>query len=193
MRLSALRVAVLSLAMLATPADAVDTLYIVRHAEKVASWPAGAYLDPLRPLSAAGVARADGLATELEDAGITAIYASRTTRSVQTGVPLADRTGATLTVESSTVDPGKMKNFLAGLDERHEGDEAVLVIGHSNTIPGLLLRLGAVPGCFERIGIEETPEGLRINGYEDLWRIDMTAQGCARIERRTMGHPDDPE
>jgi phosphohistidine phosphatase SixA len=186
MRFRALPVAILSLAILATQADALDTLYVVRHAEKVASWPDGAYLDSLRPLSAAGVARADRLAAELEDAGIAAVYASRTTRSLQTGVPLADRTGATLTVESSTVDPGKMKDFLAGLGTRHEGNEAVLVIGHSNTIPELLLRLGAVPGCFERIGVVETPEGLRIHGYEGLWKVDLSATGCARIERREV-------
>jgi len=186
MRFRALPVAILSLAILATRADAVDTLYVVRHAETVASWPEGAYLDSFRPLSAAGVARAEGLAAELADAGIAAIYASRTTRSLHTGVPLADRTGARLTVESSTVDPGKMKDFLAALGARHEGNEAVLVIGHSNTIPELLLRLGALPDCLERIGIEETPEGLRINGHGGLWKVDLSATGCARIERREV-------
>jgi len=186
MRFRALPIALLSLAMLATQADALDTLYIVRHAEKIASWPDGAYLDSLRPLSAAGVERADKLAAELANAGIAAIYASRTTRCLQTGVPLSDRSGAALSVETGTVDATKMKDFIADLGERHEGDAAVLVVGHSNTIPELLLRLGAVPECFERIGIEDTPDGLRISGYDGLWKVDLSATGCARIERHRV-------
>jgi broad specificity phosphatase PhoE len=186
MRFRAVPVAILSLAILATHADALETLYIVRHAEKVASWPDVAYLDSFRPLSAAGVERADGLASELADAGIAAIYASRTTRSLHTGVPLSDRSGATLAVETGTVDAIKMKKFIADLGERHEGDTAVLVVGHSNTIPELLLRLGAVPECFERIGIEDTPGGLRISGYDGLWKVDLSATGCARIERHEV-------
>jgi broad specificity phosphatase PhoE len=186
MRFRALPVAILSLAVLTTPAGALETLYIVRHAEKVASWPDGAYLDSFRPLSAAGVVRADKLAAELADAGIAAIYASRTTRSLQTGVPLSDRSGAALSVETGTADASKMKDFIADLGERHEGDAAVLVVGHSNTIPELLLRLGAVPECFERIGIEDTPDGLRISGYDGLWKVDLSATGCARIERHQV-------
>jgi broad specificity phosphatase PhoE len=187
MRFRAVPVAILSLAILVTQADALETLYIVRHAEKVASWPDGAYLDSFRPLSAAGVERADELAAKLADAGIAAIYASRTTRSLQTGVPLSDQSGATLSAETGTVDATKMKTFLADLGERHEGDAAVLVIGHSNTIPELLLRLGAVPECFERIGIDDTPDGLRISGYDGLWKVDLSATGCARIERHRVG------
>jgi len=188
MKIRALLVAMMSLAFPATQAEALDTLYIARHAEKVASWPEGSYLDPFRPLSAAGVARAGALAAELADSEIAAIYASRTTRSLQTGVPLSDRSGATLSVDAGTVDATKMKKFLADLGERHEGDTAVLVVGHSNTIPGLLLRLGAVPECFERIGIEGTSDGLRIAGYDGLWKVDLSATGCARIERREVAH-----
>ena len=73
MRFRDLPVAIVSLTILATQANALETLYIVRHAEKVASWPGGAYLDSLRPLSAVGVARADELAGELADVGIAVI------------------------------------------------------------------------------------------------------------------------
>jgi hypothetical protein len=52
---------VLLLLTLAAPAAALDTLYLVRHAEKADPWPAD--LDAFRPLAPAGEARAEALPT----------------------------------------------------------------------------------------------------------------------------------
>jgi len=50
----------LLLVLLPVPAAALDDIYLVRHAEKVAFWPSE--FDAFQPLSPAGVARAEALA-----------------------------------------------------------------------------------------------------------------------------------
>jgi broad specificity phosphatase PhoE len=74
---------------LAAPVAALDTLYLVRHAEKAEPWPAD--LDAFRPLAPAGEARAEARAIRLKDAGIAAAYTSRTTRTMATAMPLVNR------------------------------------------------------------------------------------------------------
>jgi broad specificity phosphatase PhoE len=172
----------LLLLLMAGPAAALDTLYLVRHAEK-AWWPAEGDLDAFQPLSAEGVARAGALAARLKTAGIAAIYTSRTTRTLQTGAPLAAAGGVPIAADDATIKPDQMAGFLDRLREKHAADRAVLIVGHSNTIPEILVRLGAVPDCFQRLGITGQPGSLLIEGYEGLWRIDLKRQGCEAIGR----------
>ena len=68
--------------LLAAPSTALDTLYLVRHAEKADPWPGD--LDAFRPLNPAGEARAATLGNRLKNAGIAAAYTSRTTRTMET-------------------------------------------------------------------------------------------------------------
>jgi broad specificity phosphatase PhoE len=169
----------------AAPLAALDAVYLVRHAEKAEGWPeADKALDPFWPLSPAGVARARGLAARLAPAGVAAVYASRTVRAFATGLPLAEAAGAPLVVDpASTVKP-EMDAFLARLRERHPADRAVLVVGHSNTVPELLARLGAAPDCFARLGIKATEKGgLEIAGYDGLWKVELAKPGCAGMTR----------
>ena len=164
---------------------ALDAIYLVRHAEKAEGWPeADKAIDPFWPLSPAGIARARGLPARLAPAGIAAVYTSRTVRSFATGLPLAEAAGAPLVVDhASTVKP-EMDAFLARLRQRHPADRAVLVVGHSNTIPELLRRLGAAPDCFARLGIKATGNGLEIEGYDGLWKVELAKPGCAGMTRQ---------
>ena len=167
--------------LVAAPVAALDTLYLVRHAEKAAGWPPEQ--DALQPLSAAGTLRAEFLASRLESAGIKAIYASPTTRTLSTGLPLALRTGVRLTAVEDSIKADRMGPFLAGLRTAHANDPAVLVVAHSNTVPRLLTLLGAVPECFERLGIVRRGDELLIEGYEGLWKVDLRRQGCEALTR----------
>jgi len=166
----------------AVPAFALDTLYLVRHAEKIEPWPADRELDSFRPLSPAGIARAEALAERLKDAGIVAAYTSRTTRALATAMPLVNRAHIPVKADDATTHPDEMMPFLEHLVGDHANDRAVLIVGHSNTIPELLLKLGATPDCYERIGIKNT-DGLEIEGYDGLWKVDLKKQGCAAITR----------
>jgi broad specificity phosphatase PhoE len=176
----------LSLLLSAIPAAALDVLYLVRHAEKVDDWPATRELDAYRPLSPAGVARAESLAVRLKGEGIAAVYSSRTTRSLATAEPLVKATAKPLVGDDATTKPDEMAGFLAGLREKHAGDRAVLIVGHSNTIPELLVKLGAKSECFQRLGITGQPGSLLTEGYDGLWRVDLKKQGCEAIERSTF-------
>ena len=167
--------------LVAAPVAALDTLYLVRHAEKAAGWPPEQ--DALQPLSPAGTIRAEFLASRLESAGIKAIYASPTTRTLSTGLPLALRTGVRLTAVADRIKADRMGPFLAGLRTAHANDPAVLVVAHSNTVPRLLTLLGAVPECFERLGIVRRGDELLIEGYEGLWKVDLRRQGCEALTR----------
>lgn len=174
---------VLLLLLVAAPAAGLDTIWLVRHAEKTEPWPAERDLDALQPLSREGTARAEALGDRLKNAGIAAIYTSQTTRTLATAQPLAPRTKAPLTADDATTRPSEIPPFLAKLRERHAGDRAVLIVGHSNTIPHLLTALGATPDCFARLGIKQTPDGLLIEGYEGVWRVELAKQGCAGMAR----------
>lgn len=178
--------ALLSGGLSAAPAGALDFVYLVRHAEKADPWPPVGDLDAFWPLSPAGVARAEALGARLEKAGspaIAAVYSSRTTRTLSTAMPLVARTRIPITADDATIHTADMAGFLARLRETHAADAAVLIVGHSNTIPHLLVRLGAVPECYTRLGITDGPDGLLIDGYDGLWKVDLRRQGCDALAR----------
>lgn len=124
-----------TLSMLA-PAIALaepSMIYLVRHGEKA---PEGK--DP--DLTAQGKARAENIATILHRAGITHIHSSTTNRTKQTAQPLAARSG----LEVQTYDPSAPK---ALVDKVKSQSGAVLVVGHSNTLPELVRLFGGTPGA----------------------------------------------
>lgn len=177
----ALFLLVLLAALLTAPAAALDTVYLVRHAEK-AGWPSDRDLDAFQPLSKEGAARAEALAARLKPAGIVHVYSSRTTRTVATGVPLA----VPITADDASTKPDEMAAFLTRLREKHAADKAVLIVAHSNTIPELLIRLGAKTDCFQRLGITGQPGSLLIEGYEGVWTVDLKKPGCEGMGRDTL-------
>jgi broad specificity phosphatase PhoE len=171
----------LAIVLCAAPAAALDTLYLVRHAEKSEGWPQDPVLDAFWPLSPAGQVRAEFLASRLENAGIAAVYTTRTTRTLMTGLPLANRTRVPISANDDSKD--KVEAFLSEVRGKHPADKAVLIVGHSNTIPLLLLRLGATPDCFERLGIVQKGPTLLIEGHDGLWKADLKKQGCEALSK----------
>jgi len=147
----------------------VTTVYLVRHAEKAAE-PAA---DP--PLLEAGNKRAGALARMLGKAGIKTIYTSQYLRTKQTAEPLAKQLGI-----SPTVIPVKMgenprelsPQYLTEMAKRVYSNTsgAVLIVGHSNTIPEIIKALGGdiTPA------IEETV-------FDDLFIVTVYAKGKAKV------------
>ena len=127
--------------MLGAPALAAaqQLVIVVRHAERAdAGAPQGrmtAAPDP--PLSAAGKARAEKLASMLSAAGVTAIYTTEFKRTQQTAAPLA----AMLGVTPKTMPSNDTAALVADLRARHARD-IVLVVGHSNTVPDVIKAFG---------------------------------------------------
>jgi broad specificity phosphatase PhoE len=111
-------------------ATAQEAVYLVRHAERVDD-----AKDSL--LSAEGHARAARLAEMLRDAGITHIFVSEYRRTAETAAPLAARLGITpQAVPANDRDALLVKVRAAGPKAR------VLIAGHSDTVPALLMLLG---------------------------------------------------
>jgi broad specificity phosphatase PhoE len=175
-----------SLLLLPIQADALDTIYVVRHAEKESGWPAVRETSSMHPLSAAGVARTERLAERLDDAGIAAIYTSQTTRTMHTGLALSRSREIPLVADMATVSESEIGPFLDGLRERHADDHAVLIVGHSNTVPMLLRALGVATECDEAMGISEHSYGPGIEGYEGLWSVNLSKPGCEGALRSVL-------
>ncbi len=111
-------------------AQAEQVIYLIRHAEKVHGLE-----DP--PLTEAGHQRAQAWASILRDSGIKAVYTSKTQRTQQTGAPIA----RALNVPMRTVSRKDVAGLVNRIRTRHAG-EAVLIVGHTRTIPKLVKALG---------------------------------------------------
>lgn len=150
------------------PADV--TVYIVRHAEKEVmpdDAPEAERKDP--PLSREGQLRAMGLAEDLPVRELDAVYVTKTKRSHDTASAVMAVTG----IEPIFYPPKDVDGLVARLRKRH--GEAVLVVGHSNTIPPLLGGLGVAEPV-------EIPE----DQYGDLWVVTVGASGT-KLEARRYG------
>ncbi len=104
--------------------------YVVRHAEKAAT-PAD---NPA--LTAAGQQRAIVLCDSLRDKQVQKIFVSQYLRTQQTAQPAANLLHITPTQYNAS-DP--VANLTAQL--RAVAGQNVLVVGHSNTVPGIILSL----------------------------------------------------
>lgn len=139
-------------------------LYFVRHAEKAAI-PAG---DP--DLSEAGRERAGELATLLRDKDIRSIHVTETRRSRQTAEPLSLLTGVPLTAYSTDT----VHRFLFHL---LEAERNALVVGHSNTVFGMLREMGLKP----------SRDVMGDGDYDGLWVVtqkEKEGRGGYRLSLR---------
>lgn len=165
--LPALLIATLLLPVAAWAADL--QVYLVRHAEKSSD-------DSRDPsLSAAGVARAQALADALRHVGLQAVYATQYRRTQQTAAPAALAAGVKVTVRAASGDAAAdAAAFAAELRERHAGAGAVLVVGHSNTVPALAQALLAGAAAVAPMSEDE---------YDRLQLVTIPgqAQGAPRL------------
>lgn len=121
---------VLALLLCSGAARAQRAVFLVRHAEKV---------DESRDaaLSASGRARATQIYRMLRDAGIAAVYTSELQRTRDTAAPLCKA----LKLTPQVVPAGEHEALVKRARTEHPGD-AVLIVAHSNTLPGILEALG---------------------------------------------------
>lgn len=148
-------------AAVVVPEELQTTFIVVRHAEKATD-------DPRDPaLAAAGQSRARALAELLDTVPVDAVYATPTRRARETAAPLA----AAKTLEVRDYDPALAPSELATmLHIRHAGN-TVLLVGHSNTVPGIVTALCACP-----------VEPLSEDDFGDLYQVRIAAGGDATLE-----------
>lgn len=146
------------------PFAAADVLVVVvRHAEKATD-------DPRDPaLSAEGEARARALAAALAGSRLDAVYATQFKRTQQTAAPAAEAAGVDVTVRP--IDGNNATTYAADLarDLRAlPAGSVVLVVGHSNTVPGIVAALDGRPP-------REMPE----TEYDRFTTVRLRADGGA--------------
>jgi phosphohistidine phosphatase SixA len=142
------------------------TVLLVRHAE-----PAAQATDP--PLSDVGQARAQTLVHVAGDAGVAAIYATQYVRTQQTVQPLAQHLGLPIHVVAA--------NDVQGLANEVRSDhagEVVVIAGHSNTVPEIIVELGGDP-VFAIAGDE----------YDNLFVVTICRLGSTRVIHLRYGEP----
>jgi broad specificity phosphatase PhoE len=140
------------------------TFVVVRHAEKATD-------DARDPgLSAAGQARASALARGLAATPLAAAYATQYKRTQQTAMLAAGASGIAITSYEASQSVG---DFVARLRRAH-AQGTVLVVGHSNTVPGIVAALCA---C----SVAPLDEGV----YDRWYEIRIDAAGQAALTQRT--------
>jgi broad specificity phosphatase PhoE len=139
----------------------ITTVFLVRHAEKSAT-PAD---DPV--LSSQGVARAELLARMFENTGLKAVYTSQYARTRLTAEPLEKR----LKIPVQAIHADATNKLVESILSKHAG-EAVLVVGHSNTLPEIVQAFGASK-------IQEIDD----HDYDNLYVITVFGNGTAELLR----------
>lgn len=156
----------------------VTTVFVVRHAERATRPPE----DPV--LTDEGRARAEKLSHALQSAGIKAIYVSQFQRTKLTAEPIARRLNLSvneITVRMDQANPRMVSqdSIRAVVDKIYEqAGGAVLVVGHSNTLPEVIKMLGGdiIPSLGER-------------DYDDIFIVTVYEKGKSKVIRVKYGEP----
>lgn len=126
--------------------DRPTTIFIVRHAQKADEADHSAEAE----LSERGKASAQRLAHVLASASLAGVYATPTRRAIQTGRPAAERFSLGVT----PYNPRDVRELVERVLREHAG-RSVLIVGHSNTVIGLVEAFGADAGDGGDVGYEE--------------------------------------
>jgi 2,3-bisphosphoglycerate-dependent phosphoglycerate mutase len=145
--------------------DSVTTLFLVRHAEKVQDGSD----DPI--LTHEGEKRAAELMYILKYVNLDAIFSTPYKRTQQTVLPTAEDKN----LKIQNYKPGE-KGFLEKVLQSYPGG-AVLIVGHSNTIPMLANELAG------RMDYDD----LNDSTYDNLFIAHVHTKGQANIIRMRFG------
>lgn len=154
-------------------ADHPQVVVIVRHAEK-SDAPAGDVT-----LNDAGQARAEELAIALAEARIDTVVITQYRRTRDTAAPTSRQAGVTPVVVATQSDTARHVRDVAAAVRR--GGYSVLVVGHSNTVPGIIAALGG-PQMQELCDAE----------YSSLFTLTLVPGQPARLVHGFYGAPDEP-
>ena len=163
----------LSSAPITTAADPAQIVVLVRHAEKALA------PDDDVGLSEAGRARAEALAQALAGLRPEAIVISQFRRTRETAAPLADSQTLTPIVVPTESDTAAHARRVA--DVVRTAGRAVVVVGHSNTVPLIIRALGG-PALPEICDTE----------YAHVFTLLRVPGEPARLMQSTYGAADPP-
>lgn len=152
------------------PGRSPTLFFVVRHAEKDLTAKSD---DP--ELSEKGGRRAKELARLLGSVPLRAVYSTDYRRTRSTALPAAQAAG----LEVTPYAPKDSATLARGLAEKLEGG-AVLIVGHSNTVPAVLEGLGL-----------RTKIALGEGDYDSVFCVAVAADGSAQLARLHFGEAQD--
>ncbi|MDN5214441.1 phosphoglycerate mutase family protein [Fulvivirgaceae bacterium BMA12] len=138
----------------------LTTLYLLRHAEKAKDGGEDPALNEL------GKQRAMRLMELLEEVDFKTIYATDFLRTKNTVAPLADSKNMSIEIYNA-----HDKDFLQEILVENSNDN-YLIVGHSNTIPGLVNYLTG----------KEDFQQLDENEYDKLFVVNLVELGVAKVQ-----------
>lgn len=148
------------------PGISAATIILIRHAERVSAMSADALL------STAGEERARQLAEVLKDAKIQRIYVTEIRRTQQTAEPIATRLHLKpIVIAKDNIDA------LASQLRKSVENETVLVVGHADTVPLLIERLGGGPA-----------PAFRDTEYDRMTILSMGVNGKVQVVTLRYGN-----
>jgi phosphohistidine phosphatase SixA len=179
-RLQRLLVTLVAALAVSTPSAAQGSggdklVFIVRHAEKASA------TDPDPSLSDAGRARAAALAAALRDAGVSDVLVTPRKRTVETAAGVIAARQLTAHVVGFGASTSEHVAAVAAAVRQANGD-AVLVVGHSNTVTLIIAALGG----------PRLPE-LCDPQYAGLYIVRLPRQGTPSLVRAQYGAADPPD
>lgn len=137
----------------------ITTVILVRHAEKAKS------NDNNPNLSEIGQQRAKLLAQILKSVSINAIYATEFARTQETAKPLSE----IISIPIKIIEANSTDKLLNEIQNKHKG-ENILVVGHSNTLPFIIEKLG-------KTKIQEINE----SEYDNLFILNISENNKAKL------------
>jgi 2,3-bisphosphoglycerate-dependent phosphoglycerate mutase len=155
-------------------ASCTHTVYVVRHAEKIAPTDSLAKMmaNDL-PLSEAGKVRAIVLKEELSSDHIKYIYSTNTSRTINTANPLSKAISIPVSIYSNI-------DSLVSFIKSEKGN--VLIVGHSNTVDDIVNKL---------TGEKKIAADLKDYEYDNLFIVKI--RGKKKFFRqRKYGYPSNP-
>ncbi|MDB4949161.1 MAG: Phosphoglycerate mutase [Gemmatimonadetes bacterium] len=158
-------------AQMPATAPGTTTVVVVRHAEKATD-------DPRDPtLSPAGTARAAALAQLLSEATVSAVYTTQFKRTHLTAEPAAAAAGVTVTERPIAAE--NMATYALDLAREimtQQQGKTVLVVGHSNTVPAIVLALSG-----------QTVPDITDPEYDHVFIVQIPQTGPATVQSSHYG------
>ena len=153
------------------------TVYVVRHADCPPTGP-----DDDR-LTLDGMRRANELQRILRNAGLSAVYSTKTIRTMQTATPAAVAAGVNIKPYTDSSELSELQSWADRLKGQHAG-ESILIVGHGHTVSKIIVAFGGAEtwprgfGDLFVLTIENGKTHVDARRYEVIYGLDSVAFCC---------------
>lgn len=153
------------------PLSAQPNIYIVRHSEKINNWQND--LGSFQALSIEGIETSKKLSNYFLDKNLTAIYSSKTARTIHTAYYTSQSKKIDIIIEDACSDTSKIDSFLKSLKTKYTKDQSILIVSHSNIIPYFLIKAGLKKEDFKNFEFTKSNKWWVTDYYGFVYKIEL--------------------